>query len=166
MKCFCTTWAYQAVKIIALRLKNLPWVSKITETGRNMTVPCLTTFHSSWMVRWLRPHGVRCTVWGYYKNETPDHLVYLCMLRCMNKICTGSVQQLYFRMICHLCPPWNFFPRHKPHSITKAEGSAVNSNTTAQQNTVGQKLRSKTTNQSSPKGVLIYQRSEKSSTIS
>ena len=24
---------------------------------------------------------------------------------------TGSVQQLYFRMICHLCPLWKFFPR-------------------------------------------------------
>jgi hypothetical protein len=53
-------------------------------------------------------------------------------------------------MIGHLCPPWIFFPRHKPHSITKAEGSAVHDNTTAQRNTVGQQQRSKTTNQSSP----------------
>jgi hypothetical protein len=122
-----------------LRLKNLTRLSQITKTGRNTAVPLLTTSHSSWMVRWLRPHGVHHTVWGYHKNETPAHPADLCMLRCMSNIYTGSVQQLYFRMICHLCPPWKFFPRHKPHSITKAEGSAVTNNTTAQRNTVGQK---------------------------
>jgi hypothetical protein len=36
-------------------------------------------------------------------------------------------------------------------SAAPTEGSAVNNNTTAQRNTVGQKQRSKTTNQSSPK---------------
>ncbi len=129
------------MKIIASRLKKILWISRITKRGRNTAVPCLTTSHSDWMVRWLRPRACTIQVWGYHKNETPAHLAYLCMLRCMNNIdtCTGSAQQLHFRMICHMCPPWTFYPRHKPHSITKAEGSAIKNNTTAQRNTVGQK---------------------------
>jgi hypothetical protein len=118
------------VKIITSRLKNLPRISKITKTGRNTTVSCLTTSHSSWMVRWLRPHGMLCTVWGYHKNETPAHPAYKCMFSCMNNICTcsGSVQQLYFRMICHLCPLWSssgdkhhtVLPKLKAQSLIKA----------------------------------------------
>ena len=57
----------------------------------------------------------------------------------MNNICTGSVKQLYVMMLCHLCPPWKFFLRHNPRSITKAEGVAINKDMTAQRITIDQK---------------------------
>ncbi len=69
---FCTTEAYQVVKIIALRLKNLPRISRIAKTGRNTTVPHLTTSHSGWMVSWLRPRSVYCASVGLQKKWNPS----------------------------------------------------------------------------------------------
>ena len=152
MKCFLHNISLPSCEDYCLKAQKSPRISRITETGRNTTVPRLTTSHSGWMVRWLRPRGMYCTSVGLPQKWNPGSsglLMYALTYEQhwhMHRQCASVILQDDMAHVSSV----GFFPRHKPYSITKAEDLAFNNNTTAQRNTVGQQQRSKTTNQSSP----------------
>ena len=107
------SWASIAGKLLKIFLR----LSKITEMGRNTTVPRVTTSHSIWMVRWMQTH-MACAVQCGVITKMKPRLIWLINV-CLDvwtifaqAVCNSYTSGCYATCVLH----W-YFSRDTNHTV-------------------------------------------------